>query len=70
MKSDIVLTSEAAKILDVTSDTVRDMERRGVLAAVRTGKNGTRLFARSAVEQLARERVDRHAVIELRSASR
>ena len=50
-----VLTAEAAKILNVTPASVRAMDRRGELIAVRT-LSGVRLFDRDQVERLARER--------------
>lgn len=53
-----LLTSEAARLLGVTSDAVRHMERRGLLPAVRTG-SGVRLFDRATVERLATERAQR-----------
>jgi DNA-binding transcriptional MerR regulator len=56
-----VLTSEAARILDVTPAGVRAMERRGCLTAVRTA-SGVRLFDRGAVEQLARQRAEHKAL--------
>ena len=55
MSSKFVLTSEAARILSVTSDTVRVMERRGELPATRTD-TGVRIFDRAAVEALAERR--------------
>lgn len=53
--SDVVLTSEAARILDVSSETVRLWERRGRLPALKTEK-GVRLFNRRDIERLACER--------------
>lgn len=50
-----LLTSDAARVLGVTADAVRDMERRGVLPAVRTA-SGVRLFSRADVERLAADR--------------
>lgn len=52
---DAVLTSEAARILDVSPETIRTWERTGRLPAVRTRK-GMRLFDRRDVERLAQER--------------
>ena len=51
----LVLTSQAARILAVASETVRTWERVGKLHAVRTA-GGVRLFDRADVERLARER--------------
>jgi excisionase family DNA binding protein len=48
-------TGEAAKVLKVSADRVRQLEAEGTLQAVRTA-SGVRLFERSAVEKLAAER--------------
>jgi excisionase family DNA binding protein len=53
-----LLTNEAARILDVTPETVRHWERVGRLPAIKTAR-GVRLFFRGDVERLAREREDR-----------
>ena len=50
-----LLTSEAAKILDVTPETIRMWERMGKLPAMKTAK-GVRLFRREDVDRLRRER--------------
>jgi len=52
-----LLTSEVARILDVSPDTVRHLERTGRLPALKTDR-GTRLFNRADVERarVARER--------------
>jgi excisionase family DNA binding protein len=50
-----LLTNEVARILDVSADTVRHLERMGRLPALRTS-GGVRLFNRCDVERLARER--------------
>jgi excisionase family DNA binding protein len=50
-----LLTSEVARILNVTPETVRLWERIGRLHAVKTAR-GVRLFDRRDVEHLARER--------------
>ena len=55
-----LLTAEAARILNVTPDTVRHLERRGRLIAERTD-SGVRLFDREAVIRLAAERAERKA---------
>ena len=55
LDSGVLLTTDAARILDVAPDTVRALERRGVLSAQRT-PSGVRLFARQDVERLAQER--------------
>jgi DNA-binding transcriptional MerR regulator len=51
-------TADAAKILNVTPATVRQLEQRGQLKAERT-ISGTRLFDQPDVERLARERARR-----------
>ena len=53
-----MLAAEAAKLLDVTPAAVRDMERRGALAAERT-TSGVRLFDRADVLRLAKDRAGR-----------
>jgi excisionase family DNA binding protein len=50
-----LLTAEVARILGVSSDTVRLWERAGRLSALKTA-SGVRLFAKHDVEQFARER--------------
>jgi excisionase family DNA binding protein len=55
---DTLLTADAAKLLDLTPDAVRRLERRGELHAQRT-EGGTRLFDRADVERLARARQHR-----------
>lgn len=52
---DPLLTSEVARILEVSSETVRVWERLGRLPALKTGR-GVRLFDRGDVERLAAER--------------
>ena len=52
---DPVLTTEAARILEVSPETVRHWERVGILPAIKTGR-GVRLFDRRDVERVARER--------------
>lgn len=53
--ADPVLITEAAQILQRSTETVRLLERSGQLPALRTSR-GVRLFDRRDVEQLARER--------------
>ncbi len=48
-----LLTSEVARILERSSETVRNLERAGVLKAVKT-PTGVRIFNRPDVERLAR----------------
>ena len=57
----LILTGEASRILNVVPDTVRHLERTGRLRAVKTSR-GVRLFDRSDVERLARERAAATAV--------
>ena len=52
---DLVLSGEAARILNVSVDTVRLWERLGRLPALKTA-TGVRLFDRRDVERLARAR--------------
>jgi excisionase family DNA binding protein len=54
-----LMTSEAARILHVSADTVRLFERSGLLPATKTN-SGLRLFDRKDVERLAVERGQRH----------
>lgn len=49
-----ILTTETARILNVSADTVREWERRGRLTALKTHR-GVRLFDRREVERLARK---------------
>ena len=57
---DLILSGDAARILDVAVETVRVYERQGLLAARRTAR-GIRLFSRREVERVARERRERQA---------
>lgn len=51
----LITTSEAARILDLSPDSVRRLEREGALPAIKVGK-GHRLFEQSEVEKLRSER--------------
>ena len=51
----VLMTSEAARIIGVSSETIRAWEGSGRLPALKTGR-GVRLFNRVDVERLARER--------------
>jgi excisionase family DNA binding protein len=53
--SDLLTSADAARILGVVPATVRQLEKGGKLPAQRT-PGGVRLFRRSDVERLARER--------------
>lgn len=55
VSTDLLLTTEASRILQVSAETVRVWERRGYLSAIRTA-GGVRLFARADVQRLAQER--------------
>jgi excisionase family DNA binding protein len=55
---DLMTTGEAARLLDLSPDGVRWIEREGRLPAQRT-TNGQRLFRRGDVEALAAERARR-----------
>ena len=60
--SDLVLTSEAARILGVSAQSVRQWERMGRLRATKTA-GGVRLFSRRDVETMRRLiEEQRHAV--------
>ena len=50
-----LLTNDAARLLNVSPQTIRVWERAGRLVAVKTAR-GVRLFDRRDVERLARER--------------
>ena len=52
---ELLMTAEAAKLLDRTPSTIRLWERLGKLQARRT-PSGVRLFSRKQVEQLAAQR--------------
>ena len=52
---ELITTSEAAKILDLSPDSVRRLERSGALPAIKVGK-GHRLFEQAQVEKLRTER--------------
>jgi DNA-binding transcriptional MerR regulator len=52
---DPVLTTEAARICDVSPETIRKWERLGRLVAIKTAR-GMRLFNRPDVLALARDR--------------
>lgn len=56
--ADLLLTSEASRLLGIAAGTLRDWERRGLITAVRTS-SGVRLFARDEILRRAREQQDR-----------
>jgi excisionase family DNA binding protein len=60
---DLILTSEAARLLGISAQSVRQWERTGRLRAAKTA-GGVRLFSRSDVEQMRRsiDEQQRHAV--------
>jgi excisionase family DNA binding protein len=56
---ELLTTSQAAKILDLSPDSIRRFEREGILSAIRVGK-GQRLFRQAEVESLRLERTKVH----------
>jgi excisionase family DNA binding protein len=56
--SEYLLTSEVARLLELSNDTVRHYERTGRLPANRTD-GGVRLFSREVVEAFAAARAKR-----------
>jgi excisionase family DNA binding protein len=58
MKSEFFLASEAARELNVSATTVREMERRGKLPAVRT-PSGVRIFAGGDIRRLKAQRSEK-----------
>ena len=59
-KTKYVTTSTAARMLGLSSESIRSFAVRGILPALRT-ESGVRLFERTAIEDLARERAARRA---------
>jgi excisionase family DNA binding protein len=55
MEHQFLTVSQAARLLDLSSDSIRRFEREGILPAIRVGKNH-RLFTHSDVERLRLER--------------
>jgi hypothetical protein len=53
--ADPVLTTEAARIIEVSVETIRTWERQGILPAVKT-ERGVRVFSRQNCIRLARQR--------------
>jgi excisionase family DNA binding protein len=64
---DLMTTGEAARVLGLSTDMVRWLEREGRLPAQRT-TNGLRLFRRADVEKLVAERARGNANDETSSA--
>lgn len=58
MVQKFLTTTEAARLLDLSSDSIRRYEREGTLSAIRVGK-GQRLFDRAEVERLRAEREEK-----------
>jgi excisionase family DNA binding protein len=56
--NDILSTNDASKLLNLTPEAVRLLERKGKLPAVRT-PGGIRIFSRLDVEKLVAERAQR-----------
>ena len=50
-KYQLLTVTEVARLLDLSSDSIRRFEREGILPAIRVGK-GHRLFSQSDVERL------------------
>lgn len=65
MDTALLSVADSAKILNLTPDAVRALERKGKLRAMRT-HSGMRLFDLGDVLNLARERrtLSRHAIVE------
>lgn len=53
-------TCDIARLLNRTPDTIRWMERRGLIQATRTA-GGQRIFTRSEAERILRERADQES---------
>lgn len=58
MPSDLLSVSEAARILGLSADGVRSLEKRGLLKCQKT-EDGRRIFQRADVVALANERANR-----------
>jgi DNA-binding transcriptional MerR regulator len=58
--ADLILSSEAARIAQVSVQSIRQWERTGRLRAIAKTSSGLRVFSRADVEQIAREREQRH----------
>lgn len=59
--ADYLHTTEAARLLGVSAETVRAWHRAGKLSAAITTSRGLRLFSRVVVEQKRAERQAEHA---------
>lgn len=57
MEPKFLTTTEVARLLNLSADSVRRYERDGILSAVIVGK-GQRLFTKSEVERLREKRSD------------
>ena len=55
MEQQFLTVTEAARLLDLSSDSIRRFEQEGILPAIRVGK-GHRLFTHSDVERLRLQR--------------
>ena len=55
METSYLMASDVARLLEVSSDTVRNFDRRGQLRAIKTAK-GYRLFLREDVLRFKRRR--------------
>jgi len=54
-QNQFLTVTQAARVLDLSSDSIRRFEREGILPAIRVGK-GQRLFADADVQRLRAER--------------
>lgn len=52
-KNDLVIISIAAKILNISKDTIKNMERRGILKSKRHPLNNYRLYSISELNDLS-----------------
>jgi len=60
MEPKFLTPSEAGKILDITADGVRSLERRGLLSSIKTA-SGWRLFLKGDIEKLREGRAKKTA---------
>ena len=57
--NELLLIGEAARLLDLSDERVRQLTRAGHLSPIRSGKRGIRIFHRDDVLRLKREREKR-----------
>jgi DNA-binding transcriptional MerR regulator len=58
MQDELLESADASRILGLTPAAVRQLARRGTLPFAHVTPRGVRLFAREAIERLARDRGD------------